>query len=624
MSILKMRFALYALVLMACFGCQNSHKSTLKVAVMADLHVSPGNVQVSNMEDVISQINTSDYDFVIVAGDVSNAGGNDELECVHTALSKLEKPYFFIPGNHETNWSESACQKIIDLWGADRFVHEEGDYIFIGYSTGPYIKMGDGAVKKEDILWLDAELSKRYKKGKKVVSVAHYPLGDGLGNYKDVINVLKKYNTVLHINGHHHSYWLKNYSGIPGFMAPSLIGKPASNGVYSSVTFTPDSVLIHKYEEVDSFAVSPDSYSYSLHEDLSKVGEDFPGVYHEPQEDSVKVPFSYNETASLFTGVCFPTDSTIAYGTSEGQIKCLNINTKELVWETEKTTTVFSTPFVYDGVVVVGRINGDVEAYSAAGDSLWTFNIGSPIVQEGVADEEGYGYIGGSFGEFAKFNIKTGEVVWQEKVGEGLMQGRPTVAGDKILVGCWDRHLYCVNKNTGATEWKWTNGSGQKLYSPGNVVPAVSHGKVFIVAPDRHMTAINLADGKQLWRTNLHKVRESLCLSKDGERVYAKTMQDVFICVSATAKDYHLLWETDAKYGYEHSPVPPVEAANGIVILSNRAGQVFAVEGKTGTVKWAFDAGNSAANKIVEGPDGRVWITLIEGRILSIETMEIL
>ena len=94
MSILKMRFALYALVLMACFGCQNSHKSTLKVAVMADLHVSPGNVQVSNMEDVISQINTSDYDFVIVAGDVTNAGGNDELECVHTALSKLEKPYF--------------------------------------------------------------------------------------------------------------------------------------------------------------------------------------------------------------------------------------------------------------------------------------------------------------------------------------------------------------------------------------------------------------------------------------------------------------------------------------------------------------------------------------------------
>ena len=89
--------------------------------------------------------------------------------------------------------------------------------------------MGDGAVKKEDIIWLDEELSKRYRPGKKVVSVAHYPLGEGLSNYKDVVNVLKKYNTILHINGHHHSFWLKNYDGIPGFMAITMLGKPSDH-----------------------------------------------------------------------------------------------------------------------------------------------------------------------------------------------------------------------------------------------------------------------------------------------------------------------------------------------------------------------------------------------------------
>ena len=144
------------------------------------------------------------------------------------------------------------------------------------------------------------------------------------------------------------------------------------------------------------------------------------------------------------------------------------------------------------------------------------------------------------------------------------------------------------------------------------------------MAPDRKMTAISLTDGKELWRTNLHTVRESMCLSRDGERVYAKTMNDVLICVSTVSDDYQVLWTADCKYGYEHTPCPPVESKNGLVFLSNRRGQVFAVEGKTGAVKWSFDAGNSAANKIVEGPDGRVWITLIEGRILSIEPMEIL
>ena len=105
--------------------------------------------------------------------------------------------------------------------------------------------------------------------------------------------------------------------------------------------------------------------------------------------------------------------------------------------------------------------------------------------------------------------------------------------------------------------------------------------------------------------------------------MYAKTMNDVLVCVSTASDDFEQVWASDCKYGYEHTPCPPAEMENGLVFLTNRRGQVFAVEGKTGAVKWTFDAGNSAANKIVEGPDGRAWITLIEGRILSIDPMEI-
>ncbi|MDD4819795.1 MAG: PQQ-binding-like beta-propeller repeat protein [Flavobacteriales bacterium] len=625
MRVLKTVFTLALTVICLWLSGQNTTADTLRVAVLADLHVSVGNAQDKNLSQVIENINASDYDFVIVDGDVSTVGSNEELTNVKNKLSLLNKPYFFVPGNHETNWSESACQKINDLWGTDRFVYEVGDYIFIGYSTGPYIKMGDGAVRKEDIIWLDNELSKRYKIGKKVVSVAHYPLGEGLSNYKDVVNVLKKYNTILHINGHHHTYALKNYDGIVGFMAPTLIGKPDTNAVYSSLTFTPDNIKIQRHQEVTGFVADKKGWTVPQSGDRSNVGEVFDGVYHAPMNDDVKVPFSYQETASMYTGVCFPTKNSIAYGTSEGQVKCLDIKTKQILWETPKTTTIYSTPFVSGKAVIIGRINGDVEAYNAKdGKKLWSFNIGSPVVQEGIADDKGFGYIGGSFGEFAKFNCKDGKIVWNEKIGSGLMQGRPTIYEDKIIFGCWDKNLYCVDRNSGKMLWRWTNGKNQKLYSPGNVVPAVSHEKVFVVAPDRYMTAVSLADGKEIWRTNLHTVRESMCLSKDGDRVYAKTMNDVLICVSTASQDYKLLWATDIKYGYEHTPCPPVEAKNGLVFLTNRRGQVFAVDGKTGTAKWAFDAGNSAANKIVEGPDGRVWITLIEGRILSIEPMEIL
>ena len=612
MRVLKGLFVFIVSLVSLSLAAQVQVGDTLRVAVFTDTHVSPGSAADENLAQAVDFVNGSDYDFVIVAGDVSNVGSDAELENVYNKLAALKKPYFFVPGNHDTNWSESACLTINKLWKNDRFVTEAGDYIFIGYSTGPYLKMGDGAVRKEDVIWLDQELSKRYKPGKKVVSVAHYPLGEGLSNYKDVVNVLKKYNTILHINGHHHVFQLRNYDGIPGFMALTMLGKPADNGIFNSVVFAADSIRIAKHQEKNGYAEEL-GWVIPQDGDRSKIGEPHDGVYHEPMFDAVKVPFSYQDSATVYTGVCFPTKNTVVYGTSLGQLKCLDIKTQKVLWATEKGNTIYSTPFVGAGVVVVGHPDGEVAGYNRKnGKKIWNFNLGSAIVGDGVADEKGYGYIGGSFGEFAKFDCKTGRIEWKKKIGDGLFQGRPTIAGDKVLAGCWDKYLYCIDRNTGDTVWKWTNGSAQKLFSPGNVVPVVSHGKVIIVAPDNRMTAINLADGQQLWRTNLNKVRESLCLSKDGERVYAKTMNDVLVCVSTASDDFEQVWASDCKYGYEHTPCPPAEMENGIVFLTNRRGQVFAVDGKTGAVKWTFDAGNSAANKIVEGPDGRAWITLIE------------
>ena len=408
MRVLKGLFVFIVSLVSLSLAAQVQVGDTLRVAVFTDTHVSPGSAADENLAQAVDFVNGSDYDFVIVAGDVSNVGSDAELENVYNKLAALKKPYFFVPGNHDTNWSESACLTINKLWKNDRFVTEAGDYIFIGYSTGPYLKMGDGAVRKEDVIWLDQELSKRYKPGKKVVSVAHYPLGEGLSNYKDVVNVLKKYNTILHINGHHHVFQLRNYDGIPGFMALTMLGKPADNGIFNSVVFAADSIRIAKHQEKNGYAEEL-GWVIPQDGDRSKIGEPHDGVYHEPMFDAVKVPFSYQDSATVYTGVCFPTKNTVVYGTSLGQLKCLDIKTQKVLWATENVNTIYSTPFVGAGVVVVGHPDGEVAGYNRKnGKKIWNFNLGSAIVGDGVADEKGYGYIGGSFGEFAKFDCKTG------------------------------------------------------------------------------------------------------------------------------------------------------------------------------------------------------------------------
>ena len=130
MRLLKGLFSLVFSLVCLALGAQIQVGDTLRVAVFADMHVSPGTVADENLAQAIENVNKSGYDFVIVAGDVSNVGSDAELQNVYDKLKALQVPYFFVPGNHETNWSESACKTIIDLWKNDRFVVEAGDYIF--------------------------------------------------------------------------------------------------------------------------------------------------------------------------------------------------------------------------------------------------------------------------------------------------------------------------------------------------------------------------------------------------------------------------------------------------------------------------------------------------------------
>lgn len=82
--------------------------------------------------------------------------------------------------------------------------------------------------------------------------------------------------------------------------------------------------------------------------------------------------------------------------------------------------------------------------------------------------------------------------------------------------------------------WKWNNGSSIRNYSPASCIPVTQDGVVYIVAPDRYMTAIDIATGKTLWRNNDATVRESIGISADGKWVYGKTMQDTIVAYNTS------------------------------------------------------------------------------------------
>ena len=68
----------------------------------------------------------------------------EELSLAKSILDDLNKPYYIIPGNHDTKWSESGCTDFLKLWGNDRFVFDNDKFLFIGLHEGPRMRMADG------------------------------------------------------------------------------------------------------------------------------------------------------------------------------------------------------------------------------------------------------------------------------------------------------------------------------------------------------------------------------------------------------------------------------------------------------------------------------------------------
>jgi len=130
-------------------------------------------------------------------------------------------------------WSESGATDFLKVFGNDKFTFTHKGFKFIGFATGPIIKMGDGHIAPQDIDWVDAELTK-VGTDIPVIAVTHYPLQTGdVDNWYDMTDVLRKYNVQIVLGGHYHRNSLLNYDEIPGIINRSTLRAKDSIGGYS-------------------------------------------------------------------------------------------------------------------------------------------------------------------------------------------------------------------------------------------------------------------------------------------------------------------------------------------------------------------------------------------------------
>jgi len=193
-------------------------------------------------------------------------------------------------------------------------------------------------------------------------------------------------------------------------------------------------------------------------------------------------------------------------------------------------------------------------------------------------------------------------VAWKFRT-EGRVISSPAVSGGLVYVGSTDRHLYAVDRTTGAQRWRFAT-EGAIASSP-----AVADGLVFISSADGNIYAVDAESGAERWRFRTRGERRFTAPGIHGAVPRTERMPDPFdvflsspTVVGGTvyigSGDQHV-YALDARTGakrWEFATGDVVHAApavvEGVVYIGSWDRNLYALDAATGRERWRYTTGN--------------------------------
>ena len=603
----------------------NAQFKVFRFAFLSDTHIgSPDGKAEEDLRRTVADINQmTDIAFVVITGDITELGTNEEIKRARQLLDELKVRYYIIPGNHDTGWSESGGDSFIKIFGNDKFSFEYSGIRFLGCASGPYLRMSDGHVPRSAINWLDKELD-NVKDQQPVIFLNHYPIDNQLDNWYEITDRLRHYNTWAILCGHGHANKALNFEDIPAVMGRSNLRAKAETGGYNLVDVRSDSMIFRErrpgMETLKPWTGIPivqrtsggETRHFATDKKFNRPDYSINEKYKQAKEK-----WRFSSEANVISTPAIDGDNVIV-GNQDGKLLCLSLKDGKQKWSYQTGGSIFSSPAVSSGLVVVGSGDGKIYCMDVKKGKLeWSKQtgasvLGSPLIQNDTV------FIGGSDHSFIALDLKTGNILWKFAGLDGPVVSTALLYHDKIIFGAWDKNLYCLDKNTGMMQWKWNNGSAVRNYSPAACIPVAHDDVVYIVAPDRYISAIDVNDGKTLWRNNDATVRESIGISADGKWIYAKTMQDTIVAYSASREKQSAAWRMNCGFGYEHVPSMLIEK-EGSVFFGTRSGVVYAIDPLKKEIVWAHKIDNSMVNTVRVLNKHRLVASTMDGKIVLME-----
>ncbi len=338
--------------------------------------------------------------------------------------------------------------------------------------------------------------------------------------------------------------------------------------------------------------------------------------------------WSFQTQASIDASPIVSRDGTVYLASTDGNLYALT-SSGQLKWKFAARESIFSTPTVApDGSILFADLAGWYYSVKPDGTLRWsrTLSGGGPerraIASPAIA-ANGQSYIGAWNDQFYSFDSE-GNLLWQVSIGgDGQISTPPALdsAGNVYLAthDSSDKNRIAVFKFDAGSHlvWKFTDDLGvdrNRIIS----APAIdtSSGLLYIGASrseDGCLYAINLADGSQAFKAVLPKgIVSSPAIAADGT-VYVGCLDGKLYALNGRTGELRWSYSSGA---YFVLGSPSVDGF-GRIFFGDSDGVIHAVS-PWGEEIWSYPAQSNISSAPIIAQDGTLYITSYDSTLYAI------
>jgi outer membrane protein assembly factor BamB/adenine/guanine phosphoribosyltransferase-like PRPP-binding protein len=226
-----------------------------------------------------------------------------------------------------------------------------------------------------------------------------------------------------------------------------------------------------------------------------------------------------------------------------GGIAALEVETGKKKWEFPMTSYTHSSPYYIQRKkqVVVGGNDGIVYLFDAkSGELQWKFPTGAPTEEEQMNGfsrfdiKESFAYdakrdiiiFGNSDANVFAVNRKSGKLVWCFDHAEFGYMATPVIYQNSVIIGSLDKHVYCLDIETGEKKWSWN--AGARIFAS----PTVINDGVYIGANTGRLTELDPATGKErAFITVPERITNTVVYNQKTKRYFLPTFANEIYCL---------------------------------------------------------------------------------------------